>query len=72
MIDAETLNQSYFQVRAVDQEALGEYPPVFLQEQLPPEAIVSVVQRVTGGVGAGGRVPRPASVVEIEQLCLAT
>lgn len=44
VIEAETSSQLYFQVRAVDQEALAEYPPVFLQEQVPPDEILSTVQ----------------------------
>ena len=44
VIEAETSSQLYFQVRAVDQEALAEYHPVFLQEQFPPEEILSTEQ----------------------------
>jgi len=44
VIEADTSIQLYFQTRAVDQEALAEYPPVFLQEQFPQVAILSTEQ----------------------------
>lgn len=52
MIEAETSNQLYFQTRGVDQEAVEEYEPVFLQEQFHPVAIVSELQD-HGGTYAG-------------------
>jgi hypothetical protein len=44
VIEAETSNQLYFQTRGVDQEAVEEYEPVFLQEQSHQVAIVSELQ----------------------------